>query len=343
MRISDTLRAEYGRVPSDPIEAAAWWHEALAETGGDQRVDYAHRAWLDDDPSHARAWQLMESAWFQAGEAVQAPDVIASRAGVASDAPTTRPNSRATVALVAACLVLAVVLVLVLQLPVFDRSGTVSSLVNGVAQGTFHTAVGQRSQVVLEDGSVVHLNTATRLAVQIDRAHRRVSLLEGQALFRIAHDPKRPFEVSVGEHSITALGTSFDIRVDVASERMQVTMVEGRARIDWTDSQIELGAGEQWMVSRNTPLHRQQVEAERVISWRDGLLIFEDTSLQEAVAEVNRYTSRPIVLQDVELGAMRISGVFSTGRGELFAEAIQALHDLKIDLRNPEYIAVSMQ
>jgi len=341
MRISETLRAEYGRVPSDPIEAAAWWHEALAQSGGDPRVDYAHRAWLDDDPTHAQAWQLMESAWFQAGEAAQAPYVIASRAAAAPYVPTTRPNSRATLALGAACLVLAVVSVW--QLPVFDRSRPVPSLVDGVAQGTFHTAVGQRSQVVLEDGSVVHLNTATRLAVQIDQAHRRVTLIEGQALFRIAHDPKRPFEVSVGERRITALGTSFDIRVDVASERMQVTMVEGRARIDWTDSQIELGAGEQWMVSRSTQRHRQQVEAERVISWRDGRLIFDDTSLREAVEEVNRYTSRPIVLQDVDLGALRISGVFSTGRGELFAEAIQALHELKIDLRNPEYILVSIQ
>lgn len=338
MSMYESLRVEYGPVPDEPFQAAAWWHEVLDEQHGDKAVSQAHQIWLESDASHARAWQAMESSWLEVGVVTSVKGTTGHRSGGSPTDAWIGRSRQAAIGLLAACLVVAVIAGS--RLFVFDRADSYPDTASGVVQGAFQTAIGQRSQVVLEDGSEVHLNTATRLAVQIDQATRQVNLVEGQALFRVAHDHLRPFRVTVGENRITALGTSFDIRVDSDAQRMQVTMIEGRARVDWSGQQLELGAGEQFLLSPMEAQYRRFVDADQVVSWRDGRLIFEDASLAEAVAEINRYISRPIVLGDSDLGALPISGVFSTGRGELFAEAIEALHQLNVDLTNSERILV---
>src|SRR4029077_10931085 len=80
------------------------------------------------------------------------------------------------------------------------------------AAGEFATQIGQRSSINLADGSIVVLNTASRIQVSFDARIRRVQLLSGQAWFEVAKNQVRPFIVEAGDRIVTAHGTAFDVR-----------------------------------------------------------------------------------------------------------------------------------
>src|SRR3546814_17633087 len=76
----------------------------------------------------------------------------------------------------------------------------------------YATTTGEQRTVALDDGSRVVLDTGSDLKVQYGRRERRLTLLRGRADFRVQHDSDRPFVVLVGDASVTATGTRFQVR-----------------------------------------------------------------------------------------------------------------------------------
>jgi transmembrane sensor len=76
---------------------------------------------------------------------------------------------------------------------------------------TYETAVGEQRTLTLDDGSVLHLNTHSRVRVRLSHAVRQIDLLEGEAMFEVEHDAKRPFLVSTGSATVRAVGTQFNV------------------------------------------------------------------------------------------------------------------------------------
>ena len=68
------------------------------------------------------------------------------------------------------------------------------------------------------------------------------------------------------------------------------------------------------------------VDLAAVESWTNGRLIFHNVRLSQAVAEINRYADRPIVVQDESLAARPLSGTFDTGDPAAFAEAVAQIY-----------------
>jgi transmembrane sensor len=200
--------------------------------------------------------------------------------------------------------------------------------------GQFATVKGERSALSLEDGSTVELNTHTRVRVALSPADRVVTLLEGQALFDVAPDPKRPFVVVAGNRRITALGTAFDVRM--APDDITVTMLEGRVAVEEGSPlpggarRIELVAGQQFSSRANLRgAQPRAADIEAATSWRRGQLIFRDTPLALAVEEINRYVEPGIVVGDAELAALRINGMFRTGQTAGFLGAIAGYYPVE--------------
>src|SRR5262249_24675475 len=90
----------------------------------------------------------------------------------------------------------------------------------------FHTRFGERRSILLSDGSRIGLNTESRIHVRLSNNRRLVELDTGEALFQVAHDSRRPFEVKVGKVLLRAVGTEFN--VDLRASRTTVTVLEGR-------------------------------------------------------------------------------------------------------------------
>ncbi len=123
------------------------------------------------------------------------------------------------------------------------------------------TDVGERRSITLADGSTVDLNAHSRLRIEFSSRERRVELLDGQALFQVAKDARRPFIVSSGVAIVRAVGTQFDVyRRDSGTT---VTVLEGRVAVystarrksptDHFDSSPQSGAGTANSAVRSLP------------------------------------------------------------------------------------------
>ncbi|MGR4863187.1 FecR family protein [Caulobacter sp. LARHSG274] len=246
----------------------------------------------------------------------QAADQALAR-GAARRARQIAPRSRSRLmigALAAAGLVAAVAVGLTLRLP------------------TYSTGVGQTFSATLEDGSRVQLNTDSAVRVRYGAGERRIELLRGQALFEVAHNPQRPFIVTAGAAQVRALGTRFDVR-RLGSE-VRVVLAHGSVEI--TDHAVRsapwrLKPGQILALAPATPASAAPapIDVSTATSWTSGKVTFEDVTLADAVAELNRYSRDKIILGERAPAARRVSGVFTAGDNADFIAAVSSLYGLK--------------
>lgn len=198
----------------------------------------------------------------------------------------------------------------------------------------YRTAVGARQTVMLADGSRVTLNTGSELQVERFGRERRLRLMRGEVLFDVAHDANRPFIVDTPHHYVRAVGTSFVVRREEG--RFDVTLLSGIVEVGLNDrrSAVRLSPGERYREAQGAKPVLDRPRLEVVTAWRGGELVLDNTSLREAVAEINRYRTKPIVLQDGDLGALRMSGVFKTADNGEFAGTVSAVYGLAVHDRS---------
>jgi transmembrane sensor len=209
--------------------------------------------------------------------------------------------------------------------------------------GRYSTAVGQLAHIAMADGSQVTLNTNSLVRVAVNTTERRVDLQRGEAFFKVAKDPSRPFIVTVGEQRVIAVGTQFSVRREGTDAQIVVT--EGTVRIETGEptpqtpaASVPAGsvahAGHAGTSIQSRPL----AQAEELISWRSGILVLHDMTLAEAAAEFNRYNARRIVIRDPLVGAMHISGSFRATNAEAFVRLLERGYPLQADTVNTDII-----
>nr|WP_245198813.1 FecR family protein [Sphingopyxis italica] len=311
-----------GQSPSERTAAeAAAWLARLESTGRTEATEAGLRAWLDADASHRGAFEKAMDLW------AILPGAAALRDGGESAADPlpvfrNRIGARArSLALVASFLIVA--------------------LVSGwwlMQQPTgYATAIGEQKVATLEDGTRIALNTDTHLSVRYEEAARKIVMDDGEAMFEVARNPARPFVVTAGNKSVTAIGTSFIVRK--AGNAVTVTLISGKVRVDTYSSPAAarpvqstmLTPGERFAAAADTAAMVTPVSSEAATAWRRGQVMFNDTPLSAAIAELNRYGGPQVDIADPRLGALTVSGVFATNDTAEFADAVAALHGLNVD------------
>lgn len=340
---------------SSQIEAtaAAW---LARRDAGDWSADAqaALDAWLEAATAHRVAFLRLEAAWQRAdrlralgagrtgpmppprGEWTFSPFRHANASAPSSATPghhATQPRRASTrwlgrLAAVAACLVLAVLLWPGRHPP------------TPPATTRYATGTGALREVALADGSRITLSSDSRVQVTYSRDERHIELQRGEAFFAVAKDPDRPFTVVAGERRVTAVGTRFDVRRDDADLRVVVTQgvvrLEAQARADGRRQPVTLlPAGSVALASGDgvTVQAGSVAQAEDRLRWRSGFLVFHDTPLSAAVAELNRYSTRKIVVADTATGALRIGGNFRWSNTEAFARLLQQGFPVRVEYR----------
>ena len=193
----------------------------------------------------------------------------------------------------------------------------------------YSTRVGEQRIVSLADGSRVTLNTGSDLVVENFGKERRVRLERGEVLFDVAHDDRHPFLVEAMGRTVRVLGTSFIVRREAG--RLDITLLRGSVAIEGAGAPVvRLSPGERFrqLADRRPMIDHPPLDV--VTAWREGDLLLDNTPLREAVHELNRYSSYPIVLGDPALGDLRLNGVFKTGDGLGFARTIAAIYGLNV-------------
>ena len=183
----------------------------------------------------------------------------------------------------------------------------------------YFTRIGEQQTIELDDGSVVALNTAGQLAVDYGEEVRRIVLARGEAFFEVSEDPDRPFTVDLGVRSVTAVGTSFNVRK--YPEHYQVAVIEGAVAFHEPDAlhgsppgvpvdgpaavisplalqRVDEGWVAEFDISRGVLRAFQPESMARYGSWRSGMLSFYREPLYLVVQELNRYSGKKILIED---------------------------------------------
>lgn len=334
-----------GAERDEVIEVAAYWATRLDSNECSPADRAAFEKWRAKAPEHAAAFEKVEASLSAVYRQIDDPDLIAYAAQVTTGAPR---RVWAGLDGIAASIVLIAVAAFIASLAFTPEDAVLKDTVPENTAGlegaaVYRTQVGERSTVTLADGSEVTLNTDTGLRVEFSARERRLQLLRGQAFFKVEKDATRPFVVEAGHKRVVAIGTAFDVRFDTA-DQVQITLVEGRIAVDnridkglpdalaEAAPRIELSPGQQMLAALNARPSVIEADIEKVTSWSEGRIVFDNDRLRDAVVEVNRYTATPIVLgEDSRLDAIRVGGVFRTGRQETFLLALETLHPIGIE------------
>lgn len=300
-------------------EAAAWFvaqrGEGLAATEEALLAD-----WLAADRAHGEAYRRAGSAWDVFGASDDDEILAAMRAHAL--VPAAAPRAGWWRVAAAAAVVVVVAAGLLLQ---FGR-GPAPSTVEVVR----YVAQREVREIALPDGSTMTLDAQSAVLARFGGDERSLELERGRALFDVEPDPARPFAVDAGTRRIVVLGTEFE--VDRAPARLTVSLFRGKLAVEPVSggSAITLAPGEQFVETGGAPVVRKLETGAAPAGWRTGLLDFDDLPLSEAVAEINRYASEPIVIRDPAVGMMRISGQFRAGDAERFAGTVAEIHPLRV-------------
>jgi len=217
-----------------------------------------------------------------------------------------------------------------------------------VQKNSYATLVGQQIDATFDDGSIIHLNTNSRIETEFSADKRIIKLVKGEALFEVAHDANRPFIVYAGDRLVQAIGTKFVVHLK--AENIQVTVTDGKVKMSKValntkltdikelnntaiqEDDIYITKGEKVTVGSNQApklTHIKPENIKRELSWLDGKLIFDNEELFNVIEEINRYVDIEIVLKDPSLYKVRISGRFDLKDSEALIEALELSFNLK--------------
>ena len=342
---SDIESADIERDPAHV--AAAEWFVRLQGAEVSLEDTLAWQAWLNESPGNARAFARIEAV-SQAVRSVPVPRPVAAARLAADryDASVPLKDWKAaraarwpwmTIALAAVCAGVAVA-------TVFWRAP---------APETYSTTVGENRHITLGDGSTITLSGDTRVAVALSKNTRTVELQKGEALFRVAQDPLRPFKVRAGDATVIAVGTAFDVLRD--SDRAIVSVTEGRVLVvpaaDFIPVSVmrefkpnlrtvRLDAGQQTTAGTAGIAEPSKVEdPAAATSWQTGRLAFHLQPLRYVVEDVNRYASKPIVLEGDNVGALVITGTVERSNIAGWVGSLERAFDLEAS-EEPDRIVI---
>ena len=290
-------------------DAARWFvrlQEPAVSADEQQRFD----AWLNQHPQHRDEFQLLQGLWT-AADLLPAPRLKA----LAETRPARRER-RPLLRYAVAASVLAVALGL----------GLFSGLNHpGSYSAEFSTVLGERKHVALPDGSVIDLNSRSRLQVHYEKDRRLIELSEGEAMFSVEHDSSRPFVVEAGSGKITVTGTRFDVRRDVTQTRVAVE--QGTVKVQGHDAPdnefINLTAGLGTHVdAQGKVAAAYAVNPAELTAWRGGKLVFNNARLSEVAAEVSRYREQPLTVSNPGVANLRLTSVFKSDNTDALLKAL---------------------
>jgi transmembrane sensor len=275
------------------LEAAADWLIRLNDAPGDEALIAAWLQWCDEDRDNLPAFKRTQAVW-QAAALMQEPR------------RTVRTTLKPWFAMAAT-----VVLGGAATLAWFSARHSLDS-----GQQSYSTPIAGRGQSVLPDGSKVDLGAGSRITTQYSDTTRGVTVDSGEAFFSVKKDARRPFVVTAGNLRVIAVGTAFDVRR--AGDQVVVAVEEGKVRVSDTAGSgpdlAAVGAGEQAVYREKVrSLALGQIKLADAASWRDGILKYEHEPLSVVVADLNRYSTRKIVIGDPSIASLPFTGtVFST-------------------------------
>ena len=295
--------------------------------------------WLNQSPAHREAFESLRSKWQQI-DVVQRLRTEKVDTDVIGRWSRRRRLRRRILPLAAAAAIAGAMIALwLLRAP-------------STFEAEYFTSIGEQQVIALPDDSHVTLNTNTRIEVHYTPGERRIRLLQGEALFEVAHAPLRPFIVAAGDGILRAVGTAFTVKL--RADGVEVTVTEGTVEVlqpgSPADAQPVPAAPDRVRPPARRVTERQRLryrsdgvemmsavttaQIKRALAWRNGMLDFESTPLSEVIEEAGRYIRDDLVIVDPALESLEFTGYFRAGDVELLMRLLES--NRTIDVRRDD-------
>lgn len=203
-----------------------------------------------------------------------------------------------------------------------NSSGTVTpNQVNTVA-----TPKGGQYEIVLEDGTKVWLNAASKITfpASFNGLKEREVELSGEAYFEVTKNPRKPFFVRSTEQLVTVTGTHFNVSC-YPDEKTQTTLAEGSVVVSLsrTGQTKTLTPGKQSTITTTNEILVKDVNPDDYISWKDDYFTFVQTPLEQVLVQIGRW-------YNVSIDYNKIPAESFDGRISRKVPLSQVLHMLEI-------------
>ena len=221
------------------------------------------------------------------------------------------------------------------------------------------TGVGEQKNVILADGSKLHLNTNSIVTVDFSASARNIVLLRGEAHFEVAHDKQRPFSVTAGSNTVTAVGTAFNMQY-VDDNAFELVVTEGKVlvkdrfsaasndllfgRKSVTEEGLLMFAGEKATVQGKVEARENlsQNDIDDDLAWQQGMIVFKGEPLEAVLAEIGRYTPVRFNISDDALRKRRVAGYFKVGDIDGLLSALKSSFNIEYEKVTENSIQLSV-
>lgn len=290
----------------------------------DEKRDRALDVWLRASPAHPVALKTLQTGWdaiadIEAVEAILTKPPQRAKDDLRAVSSPGMSRRLVMVGSLAATLMIAVTAGVTLMAPY--EPDTIQLM----------TATGEIRTFTLSDGSEITLGGRSEVTGELGKTSRSLTLASGNAFFSIARDERRPLSVSAGDVRVQVLGTRFDIHQRAGN--IAVSVEEGLVAV--TDAaatnRLELAAADR--VEFNPAAGFSDITGfapERGRSWREGRLSFVNAPLSDIVADINQYSQTPVVLNDEEIGALRLTLSFTVGQIDQMLAGLEAAETAEV-------------
>lgn len=184
---------------------------------------------------------------------------------------------------------------------------------------TKSTNVGQMRTVTLADGTRIKLNAGSTIIYPEKFANTREVVLQGEAYFEVAEDANRPFVVTTGKVTTTALGTSFNIKSYPTARQTNISLIEGKVRIDkYADDDKTRKSSAEFLLPGENILYDQKssemkkghFDLKKVVSWRDNVIYFDKTTFEDAIKTLELWYGVEFEIQNRGSNEILVNGEF---------------------------------
>lgn len=180
----------------------------------------------------------------------------------------------------------------------------------------YSTGWQETRELTLSDGSTAWLDWRTSISEVFDDAERHVTVHQGKAAFDVVTNPNLPFFVQAGEVTTEVTGTQFVVHFLTPSQ-VEVSVLEGNVKVSTSESTAVFLRGAQAVAVEESTLGEVEARAsEDMGRWREGLLIYRERALTDALHELAGYTRYTLDLSGIPGSERRISGVFFKDQAE---------------------------
>lgn len=210
------------------------------------------------------------------------------------------------------------------------------SQVKEVVYNELIVPAGGEYRLVLSDGSVVYMNSESRLKYPVKFIEdKRVVKLEGEAYFDVTHDEQHPFIVHTEQLNVKVLGTGFNVMAYKGDARTEVTLVHGKVDVKSKNISEILTPSRQFVMNNDTREYEvRSVNVNTYVDWKNGILNFDAMPLEELGEKVSRWYGVKFFFSKESLKYLKFSGAFKKYNNiDYILDLIEATTDVSFELK----------